>query len=232
MEWTEVKADLEALLPKVAAATTDVGGVLVGGTALALQLQHRASFDIDILAARDFRAQAVLSRLESQSDTFVTEQVGINSVAATLNGIRVEVWKPRDRQTPVEDGPVIMGMQLASLPDLFALKLRAVRNRAQLRDYFDIATLIDRAMSLQDGLRAYAARYHLYLVYEDLYDVLSVLTPPPRDLPADAPFDRHREKVLRSVHLAAENAIGWLTQRSKVAGAEEKSPDSPRFPRV
>lgn len=69
-------------------------------------------------------------------------------------------------------------MPLASLADLFDLKLRNVRSRPYIRDYYDIAILMERVMSLEDGIRAYAHRFGYFLIYEDLSDLLSALMAP------------------------------------------------------
>ncbi len=44
------------------------------------------------------------------------------------------------------------GIQLASLEDLLALKLATITQRAQWKDYFDIAALLRAGLSLADGL--------------------------------------------------------------------------------
>ena len=213
LTWDDSKRTLERVLPKVAAATKDIEAVLVGGTALAWQLEHRASSDLDVQAMEEFDERALADRLASEADSCEVLKAAPNVVVARVDGVKVEVWKSSTRQRAVEEGPTVLGLRLASLPDLFALKLRAVRNRAQLRDYVDIATLLG-VMTMQDGLRAYALRFGLFLIYDDLYDVFSVLTPPPGDLPPDPLLDPIKEGVLKTVHLAAEQALDWITGHS------------------
>ena len=120
---------------------------------------------------------------------------------------------------------------MASLLDLLALKLRAVRNRAQLRDYVDIAALIDHGIGLMEGIRAYAARSHLFLIHEDLHDVFSVLTPPPDDLPMDVPLEEARGRTLESVHLAAQETIRMFTRHTGLDPTRGNSPEQPRLSR-
>ena len=229
MDWEQAEPSILAVLPKVAAATDRLDRVLVGGTALALQLRHRASFDIDVQVLHDFDAQGLVGHMERVGDDVDVHHVGVNVLRVVVDGITVEVWKSAVRQTLVGKGPVIGDMPVASLLDLFALKLRAVRNRAQLRDYVDIAALIDHGIGLMDGIRAYAARFHLFLIYEDLHDVFSVLTPPPGDLPTDTPFEETRGRILESVHLAAQETLRILTRQTGLDPTRGNAPEQPRL---
>jgi len=51
------------------------------------------------------------------------------------------------------------GIQIASLLDLFASKLKTVQSRAEAKDYWDIVALFDAGLSLAEGLGAAAAIY-------------------------------------------------------------------------
>ena len=216
LTWVDIKPALEGALPFVAAATADLGGVLVGGSALAWQLEHRASFDLDVQMPAEFDEAAVAECLGAQGRPFEILSSRPSVLVGRLDGVKVEVWRISVPQEQIEKGPVVLGMPLASLADLFALKLQTVRSRAQLRDYIDIAALT-QVMGMENGIRAYAMRYGHFLIYEDLYDVFSFLTPPPRDLPPDPPFEEIRDSVLRDIHLAAEATLLWLTERNGIA---------------
>lgn len=227
--WEDARGRIEALLPRIAAATARIGGVMIGGTALAFHLEHRPSFDIDIQVLEDFDEREVEDRLVI-SGGCERLAIGPNRLAVTVDGVKVEVGKSSTPQRLITAGPVIAGMPTASLPDLFALKLRAVRNRAQLRDYIDLAALTEN-MAFKEGIRFYAMRYGLYLVYDDLSDVFSVLTPPPVDIPPDPLFDHMRTQVLETVHTAAERALRWVTGNG-MDGSSGKTPGQPRTPPV
>lgn len=216
LTWVDIKPALEWALPFVAAATADLGGVLVGGSALAWQLEHRASFDLDVQMPAEFDEAGVAECLGAQCRPFEILRSRPSVLVGRLDGVKVEVWRSSVPQEQIEEGPVVLGMPLASLADLFALKLQTVRSRAQLRDYIDIAALT-QVMGMENGIRAYAMRYGHFLIYEDLCDVFSFLTPPPRDLPPDPPFEDMRDSVLRAIHLAAEATLLWLTERNGIA---------------
>ena len=247
LTWGDTKPTLERVLPAVAAVTARLGGVLVGGTALAWQLEHRASFDLDVQMPGEFDEQAVAAHLGDRGRSFellmarpsvlVGRMDGVlvgrmdGVLVGRMDGVKVEVWRSSAPPEQIEDGPTVLGMPLASLPDLFALKLQTVRSRAQMRDYVDIAALTE-VMGMENGIRAYAMRFGHFLIYDDLYDVFSVLTPPPGDLPPDPPFEGIRDRVLETVHLAAEAALEWLTEHNRVVGSPGDEPGSPRSSRA
>ena len=51
----------------------------------------------------------------------------------------------------ITDGGV---MQVASLIDLMATKLKVILQRAEYKDYFDIAAMINAGVSLENSLEA------------------------------------------------------------------------------
>ena len=51
------------------------GAYLAGGTALALQLGHRLSYDLDFFTAQPFRETMVVQRISKSISSFKTEHV-------------------------------------------------------------------------------------------------------------------------------------------------------------
>lgn len=227
--WKELWKVFEPLLPRVAGMTDDLGGVLVGGTALAIHLEHRPSFDIDVQVVEDFDSNRLAGRLSRDLGAHV-ETTATNYVQALADGIKVEIWKSRYTETPIETGPIVSGIGVASLPDLFALKLRAVVDRKQFRDFYDIATLMERVMPLKEGLRCYAYRFGRLLTYEEVGEVLSALRCPSQYIPPDPNFEHNRRRVLTAIGAAVEEALGWITSREGTHQPTTTPPTSPRNP--
>lgn len=142
-------------------ATVAMGFVLYGGTAIALRLGHRPSVDFDffsekpldrstIQAAFPFIPQAtvlqdernVLSVLIPNADT---EDIHVKvSFFGTIGFGRVGEPELTD------DGV----LQVASLDDLMATKVKVVLQRAEAKDYRDIAAMLRAGVSLAKGLTA------------------------------------------------------------------------------
>lgn len=142
-------------------ATVPMGFVLYGGTAIALRLGHRPSVDFDffsdkpldrsaIQAAFPFIPQAtvlqdernVLSVLVPNTDTEDTH-VKVSFFGTIGFG---RVGEPE----LTEDGVI----QVASLDDLMATKVKVVLQRAEAKDYRDIAAMLRAGVSLAKGLAA------------------------------------------------------------------------------
>ena len=130
---------------------------LVGGTALALQLGHRISVDLDIFGKWDYSedlgdAFSVLGRTEKESGTpngrmsfFYIDGVKVDCVAYDM----YEWLEP-----PVKED----GVRLAGIKDIAAMKVNAITNRGTRKDFVDMARLLDD-YSLTDIFAWYRGKY-------------------------------------------------------------------------
>jgi hypothetical protein len=133
--------------------------VLYGGTAVALHLGHRQSVDFDffrsdpldkneLIRAFDFIRNATV--LQDAPDTLAV-------LAATSSGaVKVSFFGSIgfgrvSEPLLTRDGTLLV----ASLKDLMATKLKTTLDRAEARDYRDIAQMISTGMSLSAGLGAF-----------------------------------------------------------------------------
>ncbi|MBN2574773.1 MAG: nucleotidyl transferase AbiEii/AbiGii toxin family protein [Deltaproteobacteria bacterium] len=126
---------------------------LAGGAAAGLHLGHRRSDDFDWFTPATVNPGQLLQQLES---TRLHVQVTRNEEGTFLgfvDDVKFSVFRYR---YPLVAPLVSMGgAQIASLPDIAAMKLVAVVQRAEKRDYVDIhAILLAREMSLAEMFRA------------------------------------------------------------------------------
>lgn len=115
---------------------------LVGGTALALQLGHRVSVDLDIFGKWNYSEglDAALSTVghvvrESGSQNgkmafYYVDDVKVDCVA-------YEIYKWLDPAVEEE------GVRLAAVRDIAAMKINAVTNRGTRKDFVDVARLLE-----------------------------------------------------------------------------------------
>jgi hypothetical protein len=157
----------KSLWPELRAAS-ELGFALYGGTAIALRLGHRTSVDFDffsdqpldrdaIRTAFPFMANAIF--LQDQKNT-LTASVPVGpagrdfvkvSFFGTISFGRV------GQPAFTEDGV----LQVAALVDLMATKVKVILQRAEAKDYRDIAAMLDADVSLPKGLSAARALYGL-----------------------------------------------------------------------
>lgn len=140
--------------------------ILYGGTAIALQLGHRESVDFDFFSigsSGHFDPDVLLESLPFLGRAQVVQKAANTLTALVDRGGQVSVsffGLPRIG-APLKP-PLICadnGIKVASLLDLAGLKASVVQKRAELKDYVDIATLIDAGIGLDMALSAAKAIY-------------------------------------------------------------------------
>lgn len=123
---------------------------LVGGTALALRLGHRKSIDIDLFtdSKKEINFDALFTIIEkklpyrSSKEDVSTQGLRLYAYPNfpdVAGGIKIEIFKwihPFLTPTVVEEG-----IRMASFEDIAAMKIEAVVDRREIRDYIDIVVL-------------------------------------------------------------------------------------------
>lgn len=134
--------------------------VLVGGTAVALHVEHRKSLDGDhVVANLKERFEEVLAELE-QIAGWKTERVQRPVlILGQLDGILTGIRQLR-RAAPLET-EVIQGIRVPTLAEMARIKAWLLATRLTTRDYLDTVVLLER---LGDGeaQRALATLDQLY----------------------------------------------------------------------
>lgn len=136
--------------------------VLYGGTALALRLGHRHSEDFDFFSNKSFAPDvlrktigylqgAEMSQFETNTLTAIVDRGGPVKVSF-FGGLQLNRVQEPDL---TQDN----GIHVASLLDVAATKLATIQQRAQVRDYEDLAAIIATGTSLSDALAAAVAVY-------------------------------------------------------------------------
>ena len=135
--------------------------VLYGGTAIALRLGHRQSVDFDFFSdldlddaqknnlLREIKWLSGASVLQNEKDTltvsvdYMGAPIKLSFFGGVKNGCVCEPDKTDDDVLCV-----------ASMDDLFAHKLKVIHDRAEAKDYQDIAVMLASGQSLSRGLAA------------------------------------------------------------------------------
>ena len=130
--------------------------VLVGGTALSLQLGHRISVDIDFFTRNQFHNQELLEFLEKKYG-FQMQYMHSNTLKGIINGVFVD-FLTHDYSMVAE--PLIKdGIILASLEDIAAMKVNAITgNGTRVKDFIDIYFLLKR-YSFSQIIEFYKIKY-------------------------------------------------------------------------
>lgn len=139
--------------------SAELGFVLYGGTAIALRLGHRASIDFDFFSEQPLDRKALQAAFAflAQSTVLQDERNTLSVLVPCVDSEHTHVkvsffgaigFGRVDVPDRTEDG----ALQVASLDDLMATKVKVILQRAEAKDYRDIAAMIDAGVSLSKGL--------------------------------------------------------------------------------
>ena len=167
LHYETIIPETHSLLEKLSALPVLEDARLVGGTALALQLGHRTSVDLDFFGrinADSVELRDVLREVGKVEVASVSKNINI----FWINGIKVDMvnypypWL----DMPIEEN----GVRLASLKDIAAMKVSAIVNRGTKKDFIDLYTLL-QSFTLDDILDMYSRKYSdgsLFIVMKSL----------------------------------------------------------------
>lgn len=128
---------------------------LVGGTALALQLGHRKSIDLDMFGIIDSSPEEIHEACKEAGELEISK-TSRNINIYWVDGIKVDCvnypygW--------LDECRVLDGIRLASVNDIAAMKISAIINRGTKKDFIDLYFLLQE-MSLNHILDLYDQKY-------------------------------------------------------------------------
>ena len=128
---------------------------LVGGTALALQLGHRKSIDLDMFGTIEATPEEIQEACKEAGELEISK-TSKNINIYWVDGIKVDcVNYPYEW---LEDCKVLDGVRLASVNDIAAMKISAIINRGTKKDFIDLHFLL-KEMTLDQILNLYDQKY-------------------------------------------------------------------------
>jgi hypothetical protein len=129
---------------------------LAGGTAAALHLGHRISIDLDFFGPEPFDSAQLAAQL-SDLGKFRLERLAEDTLLGELRGVRISFFRYR---YPLIAEPVsVLGITVASLEDIAAMKLDAISRRGTRRDFIDLYFIAQSGLALPEALQWYQRKY-------------------------------------------------------------------------
>ncbi len=136
--------------------------VLYGGTALALRLGHRQSDDFDFFSNMPFHPNSLRNSVPylKHAEMIQFQDNTLTAIVDRNGPVKLSFFGSLGIKR-VQDPDIVKenGVQVASMLDLLASKLKTVQLRAQAKDYQDVLGTLDAGLSLAEGLAAAAAIY-------------------------------------------------------------------------
>lgn len=128
---------------------------LVGGTALALQMGHRNSIDIDLFGNKEIHSDLFINKLSDLGQIKVLQSTK-NILVTNINNIKVDFVNykyPLLSECLFEDN-----IRMLSKRDIAAMKLNAIAGRGSKKDFIDLYFLL-KEFSLEQILSSYEEKY-------------------------------------------------------------------------
>ncbi len=166
----------KALLPDTIRALKLVSNIsvvkksyLAGGTALALHLGHRYSFDLDFFTREVFDEKTLAGELKMLPE-FKEDGTAWRTVWGKVSKTKFSLFY---YQYPLIKKTInFEGIQVIQKEDIAAMKIHALEDRGTKRDFFDLYFLA-KEFSLEKMLKFYDQKYgnlkeHIYIIIRSL----------------------------------------------------------------
>lgn len=191
--WDAVPPAVAALYRTATEASGGADFYLAGGTALALQLGHRVSLDLDFFSPSFREVEPLAQALQAAAPGLAVTLTARRTLYTELDGVQASFFgydypllapllRPEPGLLPIADPD-----------DIAAMKLAALASRGSRKDFVDLWVLVHRQRPLRDYLalfqRKYGARDVGHVVRSLVYFADADLEPPLKLL-VDAPWPR------------------------------------------
>lgn len=131
--------------------------VLVGGTALSLQLGTRESEDLDFMSWRRSRNEKrevdwyqIKKELETVGTVEKCDILDIDHVEFLVNGVKLSFYANPNYSPVKTPVPYLNNIVIADKTAIGAMKMEVMLRRSQYRDYYDIYSLLESGEDLRE----------------------------------------------------------------------------------
>jgi len=129
---------------------------LAGGTALALQLGHRISYDLDFFTRVEFDENKLLPEINKISN-FKLERISWRTILGKFKGIKFSIFY---YAYPVIYPTKSFGrVNIIDVRDIAAMKIAAVASRGIKRDFVDLYFICKEVLPLKKIIELYDKKY-------------------------------------------------------------------------
>jgi hypothetical protein len=154
--------NIESIIDKVSELECIKPYILCGGTALAIQLGHRKSEDLDFMAWRvsketkpDVDWPAISKEIETKIGHIDNmDLLGFDQVIFQVCGVKISFYvsdKYMPQMTPI---PYQGNITVAPPEAILAMKLEVMLRRMKFRDYYDVYCIVKSGASIATGIDA------------------------------------------------------------------------------
>lgn len=152
--------NIEAIIEQVAQLECIKPYILCGGTALAMQIGHRKSEDLDFMMWRISKTEkpevnwnAIEKELRKKIGEIESfNMLGFDQVEFVVRGVKFSFFVS-DNLSPVTAPTDYLGnIRLADIESIMAMKMVVMLRRMKFRDYYDIYCILQEGYSINKGI--------------------------------------------------------------------------------
>lgn len=152
--------NIEAIIEQVAQLECIKPYILCGGTALAMQIGHRKSEDLDFMMwrlSKTEKPEVDWNAIEKELSDKVGEienfnMLGFDQVEFLVKGVKFSFFVS-DNLSPVSTPVAYLGnIRLADVESIMAMKMEVMLRRMKFRDYYDIYCILQEGYSIRKGI--------------------------------------------------------------------------------
>lgn len=157
-----VTEKIDAIIEKVATMDTIKPYILCGGTALAMQIGHRKSEDLDFMMWRKSKTEkpevdwtTIERELVAKVGTIKNfNMLGFDQVEFVVAGVKFSFYVSNNYCPVSEPVPYLGNIRLADVDSIMAMKMEVMLRRMKLRDYYDIYAMLKEGCDISKGIEA------------------------------------------------------------------------------
>lgn len=132
--------------------------ILIGGTALSLQIHHRLSADLDFCKWQDDPKKKdneipwqKIEKLLKPLGSLKTDILSLEQALFFLNDVKISFYSnDHASSSEIETNDVHEKIRLADILSLGAMKLEVMSRRREFRDYYDVYSILMEGISVKD----------------------------------------------------------------------------------
>lgn len=152
--------NIEAIIEQVAQLECIKPYILGGGTALAIQIGHRKSEDLDFMMwriSKTEKPEVNWNAIERELKEKIGEienfnMLGFDQVEFVVKGVKFSFFVS-DNLSPVTAPTEYLGnIRLADIESIMAMKMEVMLRRMKFRDYYDIYCMLQEGYSIHNGI--------------------------------------------------------------------------------
>lgn len=154
--------NIDSIIDSVSALDCIRDYILCGGTALAIQLGHRQSEDLDFMAwrqSKDVKPEVNWPAISRELEDKVghvdnMDLLGFDQVVFLVRGVKISFYVSDRYAPPMEALPYLGNIRVAPRDAILAMKLEVMLRRMKFRDYYDVYSIVKSGGDLGAGIDA------------------------------------------------------------------------------